>query len=392
VLLGDAKTKIFDIGNIYSSASSYNTVVYLDDVLQTEGVDYTYNNATQQIVFVTAPVLDAEILVISGRITISVINTLAAIEFDKLSVLPGLTTGTAFYDIGFDTYVYTQTIISPRPTDYAQFGAALNVNTGAVNLVVGSPNGDAYEPTTFDSGETYFDDRSTTFFTLAANSGVVYTFDFLPSATDNVSTPGKFVFGQQVYTTSLSTGDQFGAAVNYRNGRLLVGAPGSDLEDSTGNYGSVSVLDNAEDAAVWKVVYTQQPRVDVNLLNSVFTYNKLLTSTQTYFDYIDPLQGKILGVARRNIDYIGAVDPASYNAGTVHNIGTSWGPAHEGEIWWDTDTVRFIDPNQDDITYASRRWGQVFPGSRVDIYQWISSSVLPINYTGPGVPLIHEAQ
>jgi hypothetical protein len=61
------------------------------------------------------------------------------------------------------------------------------------------------------------------------------------------------VFGQQVYTTSLSTGDQFGAAVNYRNGRLLVGAPGNDLGDSTGNYGSVSVLDNAEDAAV--IVY-----------------------------------------------------------------------------------------------------------------------------------------
>ena len=386
VLSGDGTTKIFDIGNIYSSASSYNTLVYINNVLQTENVNYTYNNTTQQIVFVIAPIASAEILVISGRITISVINALAAIEFNKLSVLPGLTTGTAFYDIGFDTYVYTQTIISPRPTDYAQFGATLNVNTGAVNLVVGSPNGDAYEPTTFDSNETYFDDRSTTFFTLAANSGVVYTFDFLPSATDNVSTPGKFVFGQQVYTTSLSTGDQFGAAVNYRNGRLLVGAPGSDLEDSTGNYGSVSVLDNAEDAAVWKVLYTQQPRVDVNLLNSVFTYNKLVNSTQTYFDYIDPLQGKILGVARRNIDYIGAVDPASYNAGTVHNIGTSWGPAHEGEIWWDTNSVRFIDANQDDIVYASRRWGQVFPGSTIDIYQWTASEVPPVNYVGPGIP------
>jgi hypothetical protein len=98
-------------------------------------------------------------------------------------------------------------------------------------------------------------------------------------------------------------------------------------------------------------------------------------------------KAKFLGVARRNIDYIGAVDPASYNTGTVHNIGTSWGPAHEGEIWWDTNSVRFIDANQDNIDYASRRWGQVFPGSTIDIYQWIASSVPPANYTGTGTPL-----
>jgi hypothetical protein len=119
----------------------------------------------------------------------------------------------------------------------------------------------------------------------------------------------------------------------------------------------------------------------------VYSYDRVLNSTQTYFDFIDPLQGKILGVARRNIDYIGAVDPASYNTGTIHNNGTSWGSTHLGEIWWDTDTVRFIDPNQDNITYASKRWGQIFPGSRVDIYQWIESSVPPANYVGAGTPL-----
>ena len=49
--------------------------------------------------------------------------------------------------------------------------------------------------------------------------------------------------------------------------------------------------------------------------------------------------------------------------------------------------MRFIDPNQDNITYASKRWGQIFPGSRVDIYQWIESSVPPANYVGAGTPL-----
>lgn len=324
-------------------------------------------------------------VVSNGYLTINVINLLAAIEFDKLTVLPG--TGTAFDDLGFITYAYTQTITSPNPTIYAQFGTSVNINTGAVNLVVGSPNGDVYEPTVFDGGNTYFDDRSTTIFGYIYNSGVVYTYDYLPSATSSVATPGNFVFGQQVYVTSLETGDRFGTAVNYRNGRLVVGAPSGNLLGGSELYGSIAVLDNPADSAVWNVIYAQQPAVDVNLLNGVYSYNKLLNSTQTYFDYIDPLQGKILGVARRNIDYIGAVDPANYNTGGIHNIGTSWGAGHVGEIWWDTNSVRFVDANQDNLVYASRRWGQVFPGSTIDIYQWISSSVAPASYTGDGTPL-----
>jgi hypothetical protein len=49
--------------------------------------------------------------------------------------------------------------------------------------------------------------------------------------------------------------------------------------------------------------------------------------------------------------------------------------------------VRFIDPNQDNIVYASRRWGQTFPGSSVNVYQWTVSATPPATYTGPGVPL-----
>jgi hypothetical protein len=56
-----------------------------------------------------------------------------------------------------------------------------------------------YQPVTFDANATYFDDRSTIFSTTIVQSGVAYTFDYLPSATDTVTDPGKFVFGQQLY-------------------------------------------------------------------------------------------------------------------------------------------------------------------------------------------------
>ena len=385
-LYGDGSAKIFDIGNIYSSTYGVpTTVVYLDSVLQISGVDYTYNNTTQQLAFVATPSLGSVIEVVSGRMTLSVINAAAAVEYAMLTVLPGVN-GTAFDDLGFVTYAYTQTITSPNPSPYAHFGSSLSLNNNAVNLVVGAPNGNVYQQTTFDNNKTYFDEHSTTFFNEVFNSGVAYTFDYLPSSSDSLSNPGKFVFGQQLYNNILEVNDQFGFAVSYVSNRVVVGSPGLDIGDDADTDYDVTVFDNVTDEPSWKIVHYQQAAADVNLLNSVYSYNKLLNSTQTYFDFIDPLQGKILGVARRNIDYIGAVDPGSYNTGSVHNIGTKWGAAHIGEIWWDTNTVRFIDPGQDDIVYASRRWGQTFPGSRVDIYQWVESTVPPASYTGPGTP------
>jgi hypothetical protein len=391
--VGDGITQIFYIGDLYSAASSYTTVVYVDDVLQTSGIEYTYNSTTKQIIFVTAPSARTAIVIVSGRMTLSIKNLSTAVAYRALTVLPGVsaddsTIGSAFYDVGFESFVMVQQIQSPNPTDYAYFGQSVSIDTDAISLVVGAPNGTAVEPVIFDGGKTFFDEYSTTFTSPIVNSGVVYTYNFLPSANASISNAGKFVFGQQIYVDTLETGDQFGTSVNYTSGRLIVGAPGGeDTSDPLANYGFVSVFDNANNAAVWQVIHAQEPTVDVNLLNGVYSYDRTISKTTTYFDYINPLQGKILGAARRNIDYIGAVDPAQYNIGAIHNNGNSWASEHLGEIWWDTDTVRFIDPNQDSIVYASRRWGQVFPGSRVDIYQWTASPTPPANYTGTGTPL-----
>jgi hypothetical protein len=96
-------------------------------------------------------------------LTINIVNVAAADAYNRLTVWPG-TSGTAFDDLGFDTYAYTQTIVSPNPSASANFGAALNIDTTASTLVVGAPRGDLYEAVIFDNGTTYFDDRSTTFF------------------------------------------------------------------------------------------------------------------------------------------------------------------------------------------------------------------------------------
>jgi hypothetical protein len=387
LFVGDDVTKTFDIGVTYSQCASYNTVVYVNNALQTINVDYTYNNTTRVISFIIPPASGARIRVVSGILTLSVINAAAALTTARMEVLPGVV-GTAFADMGFVNYAYTQTITSPYPTLGANFGAAVFVGSESTSLIVGAPNGNLYQPVTFDNDQTYFDDRSTRFSTVLVQSGVTYTYDYLPSSTDSVTNPGQFVFGQQMYDSDIVELDLYGTAISYVTGRLLIGSPGSDLGGAgPANYGRVSVFENADRTPAWTVKHTQQPVVDISLLNSIYMYDKLQSTITSYLDFIDPLQGKILGIARENIDYIGAVDPANYNNGPVHNVGNPWGQSKVGQIWWDTNSVRFIDPNQDDIVYASRRWSQVFPGSSVDIYQWIESDVTPVNYAGPGTPL-----
>ena len=322
----------------------------------------------------------------TGYLTITVKNSTAAPPFNKVQVAPG-SLGSTFADLGFDTFAWTQTITSPYPVQYAGFGSAISINDSAVNLVVGAPQGTIYLETVFDDGTTIFDAGSTIFFSVIVQSGAIYTFDYLPSNTLTITNPGKFVFGQQVNNSQIASYDTFGAAVNYTSGVLIAGAPKNDAGDSDANFGAVFVFENPSDAPAWSVAQIQQPTVDIRLLNSVFLYDRITSARTEFLDFINPLQGKVLGAARANIDYVGAVDPAAYNIGPANLRGTTWFADHVGEIWWDISTVRFIDPNQDSITYASRRWAQLFPGSEVDVYQWIQSTTPPASYVGEGTPL-----
>jgi hypothetical protein len=373
------------------TAGTANPSLTVGNTLRVNNIDVTVPAATSSVTSlqglvnaINTAVPNVVAKVTNGYLTISVYNSDAAPTGNKLQVAPG-TVGTVFADCGFETFVWTQTILSPYPIDFAAFGQSLSVDDSATNLVVGSPNGTLYLETLFDDGTTFFDAGSTIFFSIIIQSGAAYTYDYLPSASASVSNPGKFAFGDQISTSNVGSYDRFGLAVNYTSGNLMIGAPGNDWEDSAeSNYGGVFVFENATRTPAWSPIHVQQPTVDIRLLNSVFLYDRITSATTEFLDFFNPLQGKILGAVKQNINYLGAVDPASYNVGPNNIRGTTWNSEHVGEIWWDISTVRFIDPNQDDIVYASRRWGQIFPGSAIDMYQWIVSSVPPAEYAGPG--------
>lgn len=319
---------------------------------------------------------------VAGALQLTLTDVQAGEEYIKLQVAPGA--GTAFSDLGLTPFVHSQTIVAPIAQNYAHFGQSLKIDSSATTLVVGAPDATANLPTTFDTDTTFFDSKSTQLLDPLTESGVAYTYNYLPAANASATNTGKFVFGQQIFDTSMISFDKFGTAVDYYDGVLLVGAPNDDLNDSSGDFGRVTQLVNANKESAWKIKYNEQPIVNSRLLNSVFTYNKVTNQVNTYLDFIDPLQGKILGAASANINYTGGVDPAAYNTGTVNNYGSQWRDEYLGHFWWDLSTVRFIDYHQDTIEYKARRWGQLFPGSSVDVYQWTKQTVAPADYTGEG--------
>ena len=52
------------------------------------------------------------------------------------------------------------------------------------------------------------------------------------------------------------------------------------------------------------------------------------------------------------------------------------GGKHIGEVWWDLSTVKWLWYEQDTQEYKVNHWGQTFPGSSIDVYEWVE-------YNGP---------
>jgi len=391
VFKGGVVERFVNQSRVYGTitATVSNPVLTIGNTIRVNNIDVILTDTTvtslASAINTTVPNVLATVNT-AGYLTLSVKNSDAAPEYNKLQVAPG-SIGTTFATLGFETFAWTQTIESPYATELAGFGGSVSIDDSAINLVVGAPRGTLYLETEFDDGTTFFDAGSTVFFSIIVQSGAVYTYDYLPSSTLLITNPGKFVFGQQVNNSDVAPYDGFGTVVNYTSGVLMAGAPKNDYSDSTADYGAVFVFENSTRTPSWTVLREQQPVVDIRLLNSVFLYDRITSAKSEFLDFINPLQGRILGAARQNLDYIGAVDPAAYNIGPANITGTTWGAQQVGELWWNISSVRFIDPNQDSIVYASRRWAQLFPGSEIDVYQWVVSAQPPGSYTGEGTPL-----
>lgn len=302
---------------------------------------------------------------------------------------------TSLAELGLEPYQLTQVIKHPDFGRGENFGQRVSVNELGTALIVSSEKASTFKPTTFDDNTTTFDQISTFFVDQVKNSGAVYQYELLKDTIESISDVGSFVYTQQLASADVNEYDNYGAAIDICKTFSAVGAPWNDKYTSNG--GVVHLFENPTNQPTWKLIREQEDKVDIDSINRLFVYDKSKNAIVTNLDYIDPVKGKILGVAEQDIDYKTSFDPASYNAvvgwadqRSTFNSNYYWSEQQVGRIWWDLSTVRYVEYEQDGLTYRQKNWGSVFPGSRIDVYEWVESDVLPSQYQaqgGDGTPL-----
>lgn len=313
-----------------------------------------------------------------------IIQSTDAVLFDKLSITPGV--GNAIGNLGIEVFELAQTLYKPLNTQGENFGEFLRLSADALDLAVSSTKGTVVKESIVDSQRTTFDNNATKFLDITLGSGAVYMHNFLPnSQADENNRYGAFVFSEEFNAPSLRIGDQFGSGVDFNESKLIIGAAFNDKKGN--NAGNAYTYTNVRGRG-WKIVRHQTDAVDVNSINGVSLYNLDSKSKLANLDFIDPIKGKCLGIVEQSLNYKNSRDPAMYNAGSSvvdsSGIDFHWGAQQVGQTWWNLDRSKFVDYEQGDIVYRLNNWGKLFPGSSVEVYEWIESLVLPSNYVASG--------
>jgi hypothetical protein len=114
----------------------------------------------------------------------------------------------------------------------------------------------------------------------------------------------------------------------------------------------------------------------------------------------DPFKNILPALARQNLSYTSLQDPARYNVTDnpiLFSENIIFSEQQVGKLWWDLSNTRFVyyeqpialdgsETESDNLIYRRDRWAQLFPGSVVNVYEWVKSQVPPSQYTGSGIP------
>ena len=348
-----------------------------------------YNASEVAADIVIAAVSNVTATATAGILTIKLIDPSLGTAYSRLILQGG--NYTVLSECGFVGYSRQRIIYPPLANRRTSFGYVIRYNnTGSV--IIGAPTDSRRASTTFDTSvdgnphnDTVFDLGATTWVDTTVNAGAVYMYDTIGTYNIVNTTPPVLVYAQSLNDTAITVGQQpyYGRALDFYNSTVVVGSPGWTNGLTIGR--AVIYL-NSSGASDWATYRTPQAIVDVSRINSVQLYDSTDYTTMLYYDHLDPMGGRLLGVVHENLDYISPTDPATYVAEDATSNTLVWGSESIGKTWFDTSLARWIDYHQNDIVYNSRMWGTIFPGSQPRVYTWVESAQPPVSYSGLGTP------
>ncbi len=280
----------------------------------------------------------------------------------------------AIYKIQGSMINLDQVLENPVQGAGMKFGSSIDIKTDLKTIAISALGTNRTFPTTFDGNTTLFDGGITKFTGTEPNSGAVYIYN---------QQVARFVLGQELFSDIVATtdGTNFGKSVVISNNEIYVGAPAYSNTLTSSAFYKFNVIDDTKQS--WSLSRSHDDLVDVRSIQKVTLIDTLEEKVVEYLDVIDPLKGKIAGIAEQELTYKLVSDPAIYSigvAGTNNDTSKNWLDDHVGELWWDLSSTKYIWYEQSDFEYRRNNWGKLFPGSTIDVYEWIGSSLLPTEW------------
>jgi hypothetical protein len=287
-------------------------------------------------------------------------------SYGKVAVF--INTGTGF--------MLDQIIDNPVSGANMKFGQSIDINSASNALVISAIGYNRQIKTVFDQKRTTFDNTSTTFVGSKADSGSVYVYERKNS---------RFALADELLPDQYLPGNKYGNSVTIDDTKIYAGAP-AEMQDNaittaTSIFYRFSKINQAHNSL--NTIRQESDVVDITQFQKITLINTYTEEVVSYLDIIDPLKGKVSGIAQQELKYTSNIDPAVYTLGSsnvVVDTNTNWLDDHVGELWWDLSTVKFYWYEQGDLEYRRSNWGKIFPGASIDVYEWISSDLLPSDW------------
>lgn len=219
--------------------------------------------------------------------------------------------------------------------------------------------------------------------TISSTSGTLTTTSggtaLISDTTSSSDTSG--IYGGNIFVwvpTRFSSIDEFNNSpyINFISVNDYV-----EIDDYNGGWAVCQVESITNGTRNLTVYVQEEDMIDTSLIESSYLYNVTTETVEQYLDIFDPIKGYIQGTMKENIDYILPYNPARYSNTIFTNISvnqnTSWGKQQTGKLWWNTKASPFVNYESGTTEYRWKHWGNICPGTTVEIYEWVRSPVDP---------------
>jgi len=270
-----------------------------------------------------------------------------------------------------DTFDLVQIIKNRSPEVVEGFGAKIQFINDNKSLAIFSVLGDSFVKTIFDNASTTFDRASTRVVDYNIDSGRVDVYDRFSQ---------NFVYAESLLVDNVF-GEKYGFGFAGAKNVVVVSAPneGTNLV----NIGAVYTYEKNPTKNSWSKIQEESDKVDLSKIKKAFLYNKKTNELISYLDIIDPVQGKISGVAEQEIKYKTYHDPATYSIGNdavTVDEGMAWTDKQVGMLWWDLTRAKFLDSYTGELVYKNSTWNTLYETASIDIYEWVESKITPLEW------------